>query len=225
MKKKLVIGTIGLVAIGVMFANTEEEVIETTNAETEEVSDNSKTEMTDKEKSELQKQNEEEKAEKEKAEKERAEKEKAEKQKAEEEKAKAEEAKAEEKAKAEEAKAEEEKAKAEEAAAKEDNEEIYLQVMRESIGGYVDIQFQKAEKNFKLTPTDAGLIDEISMLPLGVGHDDWAVLVNGMTEMSKSGKELVGEGYSISLINPLNHENVILWIMDGEVIYNVIDDL
>ena len=224
MKKKLVIGTIGLVAIGVMFANTEEEVIETTNAETEEVSDNSKTEMTDKEKSELQKQNEEEKAEKEKAEKERAEKEKAEKQKAEEEKAKAEEAKAEEKAKAEEAKAEE-KAKAEEAAAKEDNEEIYLQVMRESIGGYVDIQFQKAEKNFKLTPTDAGLIDEISMLPLGVGHDDWAVLVNGMTEMSKSGKELVGEGYSISLINPLNHENVILWIMDGEVIYNVIDDL
>ena len=213
MKKKLVIGTIGLVAIGVMFANTEEEVIETTNAETEEVSDNSKTEMTDKEKSELQKQNEEEKAEKEKAEKERAEKEKAEKQKAEEEKAKAEEAKA------------EEKAKAEEAAAKEDNEEIYLQVMRESIGGYVDIQFQKAEKNFKLTPTDAGLIDEISMLPLGVGHDDWAVLVNGMTEMSKSGKELVGEGYSISLINPLNHENVILWIMDGEVIYNVIDDL
>ena len=97
--------------------------------------------------------------------------------------------------------------------------------MRESIGGYVDIQFQKAEKNFKLIPTDTGLIDEISMLPLGVGHDDWAVLVDGLTEMSKSGKELVGEGYSISLINPLNHENVILWIMDGEVIYNVIDDL
>ena len=216
MKKKLVIGTIGFVAIVAMFANTEEEMIETTNAETEEVSDNSKTEMIDKEKSETQKQNEEEKAEKEKAEKE-----KAEKQKAEEEKAKAEEeAKAEEKAKA-----EEEKAKAEEAAAKGDNEEIYLQIMRESIGGYVDIQFQKAEKNFKLIPTDTGLIDEISMLPLGVGHDDWAVLVDGLTEMSKSGKELVGEGYSISLINPLNHENVILWIMDGEVIYNVIDDL
>ena len=218
MKKKLVIGTIGFVAIVAMFANTEEEMIETTNAETEEVSDNSKTEMIDKEKSETQKQNEEEKAEKEKAEKEKAEKEKAEKEKAEKQKA-------EEKAKAEEAKAAEEKAKAEEAEAKEDNEEIYLQIMRESIGGYVDIQFQKAEKNFKLTPTDAGLIDEISMLPLGVGHDDWAVLVDGLTEMSKSGKELVGEGYSISLINPLNHENVILWIMDGEVIYNVIDDL
>ena len=208
MKKKLVIGTIGFVAIVAMFANTEEEMIETTNAETEEVSDNSKTEMIDKEKSETQKQNEKEKAEKEKAEKEKAEKQKAE-----------------EKAKAEEAKAAEEKAKAEEAAAKGDNEEIYLQIMRESIGGYVDIQFQKAEKNFKLIPTDTGLIDEISMLPLGVGHDDWAVLVDGLTEMSKSGKELVGEGYSISLINPLNHENVILWIMDGEVIYNVIDDL
>ena len=199
MKKKLVIGTIGFVAIVAMFANTEEEMIETTNAETEEVSDNSKTEMIDKEKSETQKQNEKEKAEKQKAE--------------------------EEKAKAEEAKAAEEKAKAEEAEAKEDNEEIYLQVMRESIGGYVDIQFQKAEKNFKLTPTDAGLIDEISMLPLGVGHDDWAVLVDGLTEMSKSGKELVGAGYSIILIKLRNHDHVIVWIIDGEVIYNEIVDL
>lgn len=198
MKKKLIIGTVGFIAVVAMFTGTEEEVPETTKAETEEVSDNSKTEMTDNEKSESQKENEEEKAEKEKAEKE-----KAEKQKAEEEKAKAE----------------------EEAAAKEDNEEIYLQIMRENLSGYVDIHFEKAEKNFKLTPTDAGLIDEISMLPLGVGHDDWAVLVDGMIEMSKGGRELVGEGYSISLINPQNHENVILWIMDGEVIYNVIDDL
>ena len=107
----------------------------------------------------------------------------------------------------------------------EDAETIYLQIMRESVGSYVDIQFDKTEKTYVMTPTDQGLIDEISMLPMGIGHEDWEVLVEGMTSMSASGKDLVGEGYTINLVNPLNHENVILWIMDGEVIYNVIDDL
>ena len=108
---------------------------------------------------------------------------------------------------------------------KADAEEIYLQIMRESVGSYVDIQFDKTEKNYVMTPTDQDLIDEISMLPMGIGHENWGVLVDGMASMSKSGKDLVGEGYSMNLVNPLNHENVILWIIDGEVIYNVIDDL
>ena len=141
----------------------------------------------------------------------------------------------EEQKKAEQAKAEEEekqrkeneaKEKEEqEAAEQEGAEEIYLQIMRESVGTYVDIQFDKTEKTYVMTPTDQGLIDEISMLPMGIGHEDWGVLVDGMASMSKSGKDLVGEGYTINLVNPLNHENVILWIMDGEIIYNVIDDL
>ena len=97
--------------------------------------------------------------------------------------------------------------------------------MRESVGSYVDIQFDKTEKTYVMTPIDQNLIDEISMLPMGIGHEDWGVLVDGMTSMSKSGTDLVGTGYTISLVNPLNHENVILWIVDGEVIYNVIDDL
>src|SRR5699024_1983316 len=106
-----------------------------------------------------------------------------------------------------------------------DAETIYLQIMRDSVGSYVDIQFDKTEKTYVMTPTDQGLIDEISMLPMGIGHEDWGVLVDGMASMSKSGKDLVGEGYTMNLVNPLNHENVILWIIDGVVIYNVIDDL
>ena len=112
-----------------------------------------------------------------------------------------------------------------EAADKEDAETIFLQIMRDSVGSYVDIQFDKTEKTYVMTPTDQGLIDEISMLPMGIGHEEWGTLVDGMSSMSKSGKDLVGEGYTINLVNPLNHENVILWITDGVVIYNVIDDL
>ena len=226
MKKLLIIAVIGLMVIVALFENTGEDAPEETKADTKteqtsEKDDNkSRSEMTDEDKEEAKRKYEEEKAEEEA--KQKAEEEQKAKQKAEEE--------AEAQAKAEEAeklrKEQEAKEKAEqEAADKEDAETIYLQIMRESVGSYVDIQFDKTEKTYVMTPTDQGLIDEISMLPMGIGHEEWGTLVDGMASMSKSGKDLVGEGYTINLVNPLNHENVILWIMDGEVIYNVIDDL
>ena len=224
MKKILIIATIALMVIVALFENTGEDVPAETEADTKteqtsEKDDNkSRSEMTEEDKAEAKQKYEEKKAKEEQAAKEEQEA----KQKAEEE--------AEAQAKAEEAEKErkenEAKEKAEqEAADKEDAETIYLQIMRESVGSYVDIQFDKTEKTYVMTPTDQGLIDEISMLPLGVGHEEWGTLVDGMASMSKSGKDLVGEGYTMNLVNPLNHENVILWIIDGEVIYNVIDDL
>ena len=233
MKKFLIIAVIGLMVIVGLFENTGEDIPEETEAdtkteETSEVTDKdkeeqkAKEEQEAKEKVEAERKQEEKKAKEEEEAKQKAEEEQKAKQKAEEE--------AEAQAKAEEAeklrKENEAKEKAEqEAADKADAEEIYLQIMRESVGSYVDIQFDKTEKNYVMTPIDQNLIDEISMLPMGIGHEDWGVLVDGMTSMSKSGKDLVGEGYSMNLVNPLNHENVILWIVDGEVIYNVIDDL
>ena len=220
MKKILIIAVIGLMVIVGLFENTGEDVPEETEAvtKTEETSDQddnkSRGEMTDEDKEEAKRKQEEKKAKEEEEAKQKAEEEQKAKQKAEEE--------AEAQAKAEEA---EKLRKEQEAKDKANAEEIYLQIMRESVGSYVDIQFDKTEKTYVMTPTDQGLIDEISMLPMGIGHEEWGVLVDGMASMSKSGKDLVGEGYSMNLVNPLNHENVILWIVDGEVIYNVIDDL
>ena len=224
MKKILIISAIVLVVIVGLFENTGEDAPEEVEADTkiEETSDKdnneSQSEKTDEDKEEAKRKHEEQKAKEEQAAKEEQEA----KQKAEEEKEA--QAKAEEEEKQRKENEAEEKAE-QEAAEQEDAEEIYLQIMRESVGTYVDIQFDKTEKTYVMTPTDQGLIDEISMLPMGIGHEDWGVLVDGMTSMSASGKDLVGEGYTINLVNPLNHENVILWIMDGEVIYNVIDDL
>ena len=233
MKKFLIIAIIGLMVIVALFENTGEDVpaeteAETTVAKTEETVNKSRSEMTDEDKAEAKRKYEEQKEKDEQAAKQKEKEEQAAK---EEQKAKQ---KAEEEAeaqdKAEEAEKErkenEAKEKAEqEATDKANAEEIYLQIMRDSVGSYVDIQFDKTEKTYVMTPIDQNLIDEISMLPMGIGHEDWGVLVDGMASMSKSGKDLVGEGYSINLVNPLNHENVILWIIDGEVIYNVIDDL
>ena len=233
MKKFIIIAIIGLMVIVALFENTGEDApaeaeADTKTEETTDKDDNkSRSEMTDEDKAEAKRKYEEQKEKEEQAAKEEQEA----KQKAEEEaEARAaaeqkEQEKAEAQAKAEEAEKLRKENEAKEKAEQEDAETIYLQIMRDSVGSYVDIQFDKTEKTYVMTPTDQGLIDEISMLPMGIGHEDWGVLVDGMASMSKSGKDLVGEGYSMNLVNPLNHENVILWIVDGEVIYNVIDDL
>src|SRR5699024_857905 len=227
MKKILIISAIVLVVIVGLFENIGEDIpeeeVNAKDTKTEETASKSQSESTDEEKEEAKHKHEEQKAKEEQAAKEEQEA----KQKEEEEKeaqAKAEEEEKQRKENEAKEKAEQEAAE-QEAAEQEDAETIYLQVMRENVGSYVDIQFDKTEKTYVMTATDQGLIDEISMLPMGIGHEDWGVLVDGMTSMSASGKDLVGEGYSINLVNPLNHENVILWIVDGEVIYNVIDDL
>ena len=104
-------------------------------------------------------------------------------------------------------------------------EELYLQIMEENLGMYVSVEFDEVNKIFKLTPIDQDLIDAISMLPMGIGHEEWGTMVDALASMSDTGIGLVGEGYTINLLNPLNHENVILWIIDGEIIYNVVDEL
>ena len=229
MKKILIIATIALMVIVALFENTGEDAPAETEADTktEETTDKddnkSRSEMTDEDKAEAKRKYEEQKEKDEQAAKQKEKEEQAakEEQKA---KQKAEE-EAEAQAKAEEAEKLRKENEAKEKAEQADAETIYLQIMRDSVGSYVDIQFDKTEKTYVMTPTDQGLIDEISMLPMGIGHEEWGTLVDGMASMSKSGKDLVGEGYTINLVNPLNHENVILWIVDGEVIYNVIDDL
>src|SRR5699024_4414491 len=222
MKKILIISAIVLVVIVGLYENIGEDIpeeeVNAKDTKTEETASKSQSESTDEEKEEAKRKHEEQKEKEEQVAKEEQEA----KQKEEEEKEAQAKAEEEEKQRKEnEAKEKEEQ----EAAEQEDAETIYLKVMRENVGSYVEIQFDKTSNTYTMTPTDQGLIDEISMLPMGIGHEDWGVLVDGMVSMSKSGKDLVGEGYSINLVNPLNHENVILWIMDGEVIYNVIDDL
>ena len=67
--------------------------------------------------------------------------------------------------------------------------------------------------------------DEIALLASGIGFDEWDVLVNGLASMSETGVTSLGEGYSITLVNPHNEENILLWVMDGVVMYDVADDL
>ena len=105
------------------------------------------------------------------------------------------------------------------------NEELHLAIMQENMSMYVDIEFDKTSKTFTMTPNNEELANEIALLASGIGFDEWDVLVNGLASMSETGVTSLGEGYSITLVNPHNEENILLWVMDGVVMYDVADDL
>lgn len=106
-----------------------------------------------------------------------------------------------------------------------DQEQAHLAMMREALSMYVDVDFNKDTKIFELTPTNEQLISEIEMLEYGVGFSEWNEMVNGLKSMSATNRDSLGEGYGLTLANPFNEDNIILWIVDGEVVYNVVDDL
>lgn len=199
--KSILVGFISLLILGACSSVPEEEVEETEVVdETTEVESEEEVEATEKEA--------ERKAEEERVAKEEEEKERK-------------------------AKEEEERKAKEEAERKADEEELdvslredeYLAIMQENLSEFVDVEFNKDSKIFILTPNNESLNNDIAMLTQGIGHESWGTLVDGMVSMSEGGMELVGEGYSINLVNPHNKENILLWVMDGVVMYNVIDDL
>ena len=231
-KKFIIIAIIGFLGIAALFGNTEEDIPEVAEVDTKteetQADEVEEKEAQDKAAAEKAAAAEKEKAEKEKAEAERVAKEQAEKDKAAAEKEQQEKEEKLAAEKAAEEKAAKEKAEAEKVANEKDAadlEQLHLTIMQDHMSMYVDITFDKETKIFKMTPTDEQLISEIEMLPLGIGWDNWQDMVDGVVSMSKANSDNLGEGYSITLVNPLNEENIILWVMDGEVIYNVVDEL
>lgn len=151
------------------------------------------------------------------------------------EQAEAEEAAAQEKAERE-AKAEEEaaaKKKAKEEAAAADKEQIqgyreeaFLQQGRDGMIGVANIEFSQVEKTYYLYPIDPMIIDEIhNLVNYGQGVDDWNYLVESLVVLSQAAQQVVGDGYKIMFMNPVNEDNVLVIVEDGQVLYNAVDDL
>lgn len=130
-------------------------------------------------------------------------------------------------------KEEEEKAKKEkeekEKAEKESNkflEDEALNLMEEHLGDVADIKLDRDEKTFSITITQDEVIHELAMVFNGeLSIDNWHGLVDSIEYMANSINDLLGGGYTVEIVNPLNTENVLLIIYDGVILYDVANDL
>lgn len=106
-------------------------------------------------------------------------------------------------------------------------EDYALGIMQENFNGMADITLNRNTKTFSMMPT--GDV-RVAVTSLATTHQDnyevrnsWDMAVDSLTEMSKSISHTL-PGYSIQMINPENAENALLWIYDGIVMYNFVDD-
>lgn len=127
------------------------------------------------------------------------------------------------------AKIEEEKAKEKEKENKEkelvEKEEQVLSILEENFDQFGKVEFNKEHKNYTIIPTDPSLVSEINLIAAGVFPTDWDYMVESFVELSNSLTNQLGSEYSVSLTNPANHENILILVRNGVLLYDVQNDL
>lgn len=162
---------------------------------------------------------------KEKEEKEAAEKAAADKAKEAEEKAKAESrAEAEAKRKEEAAKKEAEAAAAEKAQYKELLAQIIVDDYHARGDSGTTMTYHKEYDAFFILPVSEDLKNAMILAVNGIlPIETWDNLVSSFVSLSESISDVMGPGHSLILVNPVNQDLHLLFVMDGVVIYDVMD--
>lgn len=105
--------------------------------------------------------------------------------------------------------------------------ELVQSILEDHMGELVDIQYMEEEKFFMLTPI-GDLATSVSMMPILYDEpeykDAWKVLVDSMVNLSKNIYKNHGELVALNLVNPENEDLILLSVLNGAVIYNVMDD-
>ncbi|QIW88602.1 hypothetical protein P59_233 [Bacillus phage P59] len=100
-------------------------------------------------------------------------------------------------------------------------EEVMLGLFKDNFGSSADITFDPESKMYKITPLEGGMALELAQMIQGtLSTDSWYDLVDSTKGVSNNLLDQLGSGYSISLVNPANHDNVLLLVMDGVVLYD-----
>lgn len=99
--------------------------------------------------------------------------------------------------------------------------------MEENFSELTDVVYEEEDNAFLLYPKE-DLSESLMAMPLLYDDDDyrgsWDFMVDNLANMSETIRKNHGSGVQIHLVNPANEDNYLLSILDGVVLYNVIDD-
>lgn len=109
-----------------------------------------------------------------------------------------------------------------------DKEQQALEIIKENFDATTEVEFDPQLKAYLLTPKDENF--KIDILELVNNPDnsellkEWNALGDSLKYASNELKGVVGQGYSIVIVNPDNVENQLLTASDGEIIYNFVNE-
>lgn len=106
-----------------------------------------------------------------------------------------------------------------------DLENKSLELLQQNFEGVGTVEFNKEQKAFLITSTDPAFIEEVQMVADGrISQEVWYDLQDSMVYLSESISGLLGQGYTVAMVNPLNTDRLLLIIEDGVVTYDVMQD-
>jgi hypothetical protein len=100
-------------------------------------------------------------------------------------------------------------------------EEVMLGLFKDNFGNSADITFDPESKMYKIVPVEGGMALELAQMLEGtLSTDSWYALVDSTKDVSNNILDQMGSGYSISIVNPVAHDKILLLVMDGVVLYD-----
>lgn len=109
-----------------------------------------------------------------------------------------------------------------------EKEQKALEIIKENFDDECKIEFNPEYKAYMLTPNYDDFSKDILKLINNPDNpqlrENWNSLVASFEYASKNLPNVVGNGYSLVLVNPENSENQLLTVSDGKVLYNFINE-
>lgn len=100
-------------------------------------------------------------------------------------------------------------------------EVVVLKIFQTNFDDIMEVTLDEDTKTFKFLSTDPEFISELYGLVSGtVDVAEWDFMVESFVDMSINSVEILGDGYGITIINPVNTDNYLLHIIDGIVVYD-----
>ncbi|ASK62272.1 hypothetical protein CFK37_08920 [Virgibacillus phasianinus] len=98
-------------------------------------------------------------------------------------------------------------------------------LLEDTFAETMTVSFDEESKIYKLTPTDSEFIIELDLMIQGKkSFDDWNEMASSMASMSESVTKVLGKGYGVAVMNPVNSDKVLLLVSDGIIIYDSFKD-
>lgn len=109
-------------------------------------------------------------------------------------------------------------------ASQEQKESAVLRQLQKAYSKLGTVSFDSANKTFKITPTDDEMKQALSQLAQNPGQADqmgWPKFTASLRKTSSQLVNVLGDGYSISLLNPGNKDKPLYTAKDGKTTFDI----
>lgn len=97
-----------------------------------------------------------------------------------------------------------------------------LLILQENFAAVGTVTFDSETDSYLITSSDPAFMQEVLGISNGtIPMSNWTTLVDSMVFLSESMQSILGDGYTIIMVNPENHDRYLLEVTDGVVVYDV----